>query len=110
MGRRQHRGELRIRGCEKTGDLLGQGLVGGQPRQLALPKIKISPGQAIKFGSRVVRFRGHGPTIAHRGYNASVAGAKLACRTAASALRLPDMCKQAFSIQLAYPGGERSAA
>jgi hypothetical protein len=72
LGRRQHRGELRIRGCEKTGDLLGQGLVGGQPRQLALPKIEITAGQPVKFGA-IILFRGHESTIAHRPAAASFA-------------------------------------
>jgi hypothetical protein len=81
------RRNLRVRGSKKPDDLFGQRRISGKAGQLALPKVEIAPGQAIEFGSRVVRFRGHGWTIAHRRYNASVAGAKLACRTAASALR-----------------------
>ena len=81
------RRNLRVRGSEKTGDLLGQRRIGGKAGELALPKIEIAPSQPIEFGGRVVGFRGHGRTIAHCRYNASFAGAKLACRTAAAALR-----------------------
>ncbi|MGE5151379.1 MAG: hypothetical protein ACM3II_14765, partial [Rhodospirillaceae bacterium] len=61
MGRLQHGGELRVRGCEETGDLLGQGLVGRQPRQLALPKVEITAGQPIELGA-IILFRGHEST------------------------------------------------
>ena len=71
MGSPQHGGELRIRGCEETGDLLGQGLIGRQPGQLALPKIEITACQPIELS--VVLFRGHENTIAHRPAGASFA-------------------------------------
>jgi len=59
------RGDLRVRGSEKTGNLFGQGVVGGQPGELALPEVKIAPGQPIEVGGVVV-FGSHGRTIAHR--------------------------------------------
>jgi hypothetical protein len=72
LGRPQHGGELRIRGCEETGNLLGQGLVGSQPGQLALPKIEITARQPVELGA-IVLFRGHENTIAHRPAIASFA-------------------------------------
>jgi len=71
------RGDLRVRGSEETGDLFGQSLVGGEPGELALPEVEIAPGQAIEIG-RVVVFRGHSGTIAHRRRNAAFALAKRA--------------------------------
>jgi hypothetical protein len=86
LGRLQHRGDLRVRGCEETGDLLGQGLVGRQARQLALPKVEITARQPIELGA-VILFRGH-----EWHYSASTRGRLFrnrgaACRTAVSALR-----------------------
>jgi hypothetical protein len=72
LGRLQHGGELRVRGCEETGDLLGQGLIGRQSRQLALPKVEISACQPVELGA-IVLFRGHANTIAHRPAAASFA-------------------------------------
>jgi len=72
LGRLQHGGELRVRGCEETGDLLGQALVGRQSGQLALPKIEISACQPVELGA-VILFRGHASTIAHRPAAASFA-------------------------------------
>jgi hypothetical protein len=71
LGRLQHRGELRVRGCEKTGDLLGQGLVGRQSGQLVLPEVEITARQPVELG--FVLFRGHENTIAHRPADASFA-------------------------------------
>jgi hypothetical protein len=72
LGRLQRGSELGVRGCEETGDLLGQGLIGRQPGQLALPKIEITPCQPVELGA-VVLFRGHESTIAHRPAAASFA-------------------------------------
>jgi len=70
------RRNLRIRGREEPGDLLGQRLIGRQPRQLTLPKIEVSPGQTVEFGGGIVVFRGHARTIADRATGASFAAAK----------------------------------
>jgi hypothetical protein len=72
LGRLQNGGELRIRGCEETGDLLGQALVGRQSRQLVLPEIEITACQPVELGA-IVLFRGHENTIAHRPAAASFA-------------------------------------
>jgi hypothetical protein len=72
LGGLHHGGELRVRGCEETGDLLGQGLVGRQPGQLALPKIEITACQPVELGA-IVLFRDHENTIAHRPAAASFA-------------------------------------
>jgi hypothetical protein len=72
LGRLQHGGDLRIRGCEETGDLFGQGLVSRQSGQLVLPKIEITACQPVELGA-VVLFRGHENTIAHRPAGASFA-------------------------------------
>ena len=77
LGRLDRRCNLGVRGSEQAGDLLGQRLVGGKPGKLVLPEVEITPGQAIEIG-RVVIFRGHSGTIAHRRRNAAFAGAKRA--------------------------------
>src|SRR5258707_1282542 len=48
------RRNLRVRGREETGDLLGERLIGRQSRQLALPKIEVAPRQPVEFGRRIV--------------------------------------------------------
>ena len=57
------RRNLRVRGSEQPGDLLGQRLVGGKTGQLALPQIEVAPGQPVEvargFTSGFVGFRGH---------------------------------------------------
>src|SRR5262245_58159824 len=73
----QRRGDLGVRGGKKAGDLLGQRLVGGETSELALPEVKITPGQAVEIGGVVVS-RSHGATIADRAANAAFAGAKRA--------------------------------
>jgi len=70
------RRNLRVRGREQAGDLLGERLVGRQARQLALPKIEISARQSVEFSRRVVAFRSHWRTIAHRAMDVAFAGAK----------------------------------
>lgn len=45
---------LRIRGREEAGNLLGQCLVGGEPGELALPEVEVAPGQPIEVGGVVV--------------------------------------------------------
>ncbi len=63
--------DLCVRSREKAGDLLGQRLVAGNARQLALPEIEITARQPVELGA-VVLFGGHGGTIAHRRASASV--------------------------------------
>jgi hypothetical protein len=61
---------LAVRGSEKAGDLLGQRLIGGEPGELALPQIEITPGQAISVVAGVtcvVVVGGHARTIAASG-------------------------------------------
>jgi hypothetical protein len=70
------RRNLSIRGREEPRDLLGQCLIGRQARQLALPKIEITPGQPVEVGGRVVIFGGHRRTIADRARAARFAAAK----------------------------------
>lgn len=60
------RRNLGVRDREQASDLLGQGLVGGEAGQLALPKVEIAPGQPIEVGRLFVVFRGHAFTIAYR--------------------------------------------
>ena len=64
------RRNLGVRSGEQTGDLIGQCLVGGEPGELALPKVEIAAGQFVEFGARIagrfVVFRGHAVTIAYR--------------------------------------------
>jgi hypothetical protein len=65
---------LRVRGREQPGYLLGQRLVGSQGRQLALPEIQITPGQPIEIArlaiggraSRGICLVSHDGIIAHR--------------------------------------------
>jgi hypothetical protein len=71
LGSLQDGCDLCVRSREKTGDLLGQGLVAGNARQLVLPEIEIASRQPVELGA-VVLFGGHGGTIAHRPANASV--------------------------------------
>ncbi len=70
------RRNLRVRGREQPSDLLGQRLIGRQPRQLTLPKIEVSAGQTVEFGGGIVIFSGHVRTIADRDTDASFAAAK----------------------------------
>jgi hypothetical protein len=76
------RRNLRVRGSEKPGNLLGQRLIGGEAGQLALPQIEIAPGQFVEITGRVVGFRGHTVIIDHRHGQSSrgqvFAGAKVA--------------------------------
>jgi hypothetical protein len=65
LGRLYRRRNLGVRGREKAGDLFGQRLIGGEPGELALPEVEITPGQAVEIG-RIVVFGGHARTIAHR--------------------------------------------
>ena len=58
LGRLQGAGNLGVRGREKASDLLGERLVRGKPRQLALPKVEIAPGKSIEVAGVVV-FGGH---------------------------------------------------
>ncbi len=60
------RRNLGVRGREQARDLLGQGLVGGEAGELALPKVEVAAGQFVEVGGLVVVFRGHAPTIAYR--------------------------------------------
>ncbi|NDH61255.1 MAG: hypothetical protein EBY18_06265 [Alphaproteobacteria bacterium] len=53
------RRNLGVRGREQSGDLLGQGLVGSEAGELALPKVEIAPGQPVEVGGLFVVFRGH---------------------------------------------------
>ena len=41
---------LGVRGSEQAGDLFGQRLVAGEPGELALPEVKIAPGQTVEIG------------------------------------------------------------
>ena len=50
LGRLHRRCNLGVRGREQAGDLFGQRLVGGEPGELALPEVEISPGQAVEIG------------------------------------------------------------
>ena len=50
--------DLCVRSRKKAGDLLGQGLVAGNARQLALPEIEIAPGKLVEIACIVV-FGGH---------------------------------------------------
>ena len=56
---------LRVRGREKPGDLPGQGLIGGEPGELALPQVEIAARQPVEVGG-VVCIGGHARTIADR--------------------------------------------
>jgi hypothetical protein len=71
LGRLEGAGNLAVRGSEQTGDLLGQRLVGGEPGELALPEVEITPGQTISLSGGVaggvVVVRGHARTIAASG-------------------------------------------
>jgi len=60
------RRNLGVRGREEASDLLGERLIGGEPGELALPKIEIAPGQLVEVGRLFVVFRGHAFTIAYR--------------------------------------------
>jgi len=60
------RRNLGVRSGEQSSDLIGQRLVGGEPGELALPKVEIASGQLVEIGRLVVVFRGHAVTIAHR--------------------------------------------
>jgi len=74
----QDGGHLRVRGCEQAGNLLGQALLGGKARKLALPQVEIAARQPVEFargGRAVAFFRSHAATIAHRPANAPFADA-----------------------------------
>lgn len=62
------RRNLRVRGREQPGDLLGQRLVGGHPGKLVLPEIEITPGEPVEIGriarAGIVAFGRHTITIA----------------------------------------------
>ena len=49
LGSLQARRDLCVRGREQAGDLLGQRLVAGNARQLALPEIEIAPRQPVEL-------------------------------------------------------------
>ena len=51
--------DLCVRSREKAGDLLGQRLVRGKARQLALPQIEIAPGQFVEIAGGFIGFRRH---------------------------------------------------
>ena len=76
LGCLQRRCNLGVRGSEKAGDLLGQGLVGRETGELALPEVEIAPGQPVEIAGRFIVFGGHALTITHRGDNVAFAGAK----------------------------------
>ena len=98
MGHLHGLGDLRVRGREQPGDLVGQRLIGREPGKLALPKVEITPGQLVEIGGCIVVFRGHVPTIAYRPTIAAFADANLSCRTAVSALMWPVRSKRAFTV------------
>ncbi|WP_421996319.1 hypothetical protein [Reyranella sp.] len=77
MGRLQRGGHLGVRGREQTGDLLGQRLVRGEARELALPQVEIAPGQSIEIAGIVV-VGGHAQSIPHRRANVAFATAMAA--------------------------------
>ena len=77
------RRNLRIRGREQPGNLLGQGRIRGKAGKLALPEIEIAPGQPVEG---VVVSGSHVPTIDHRCGNGCSQAQTVSCRTAASAL------------------------
>jgi len=77
----QCRRDLRIRGCEQAGDLLGHRLIRREARELGLPQIEIAPGQPVEFGAgfgcigRLVVVSGdHVRSIAHGRANAASIG------------------------------------
>ena len=80
------RRNLRVRGSEQPGNLLGQRLVRGEAGQLALPQVEVAPGQLVEIAGRVVGVRGHTVTIDHHGERECSQTQRLPCRTAASAL------------------------
>jgi hypothetical protein len=51
LGNLHGRGDLRIRGREQPGDLLGHGLIGGETGKLALPQIEVAPRQPVEIGA-----------------------------------------------------------
>jgi hypothetical protein len=73
LGDLHRRGDLRIRGREETGDLLGHGLVGSEAGKLGLPQIEVAACQPVEISGgivcrtarRIVVFGGHDHTIAH---------------------------------------------
>jgi hypothetical protein len=50
---------LGVRGREQAGDLLGDRRIGRYARQLALPKVEITPRQAIEIAGRLALVVGH---------------------------------------------------
>jgi hypothetical protein len=62
---RLHRSRnLGVRSREQPGDLFGYRLVGGKTRQLALPKLEITPRQAVEIRGLLALVVGHAATIA----------------------------------------------
>jgi len=70
LGGLQGAGNLGVRDSEKARYLLGQRLIGGEPGELALPEIEITPGKLVEFAGIVV-FGRHAATIAHQWWRAS---------------------------------------
>jgi hypothetical protein len=77
------RRNLRIRGREQPGDLLGQCLIRRKAGQLALPQIEISSGQRVEG---IVGSGSHVSTIDHRCAGRCSQPQSVSCRTAASGL------------------------
>jgi len=73
----QDGGHLGIRGGEQAGNLLGQCLIRGEARQLALPQVEIAARQPLEIvgAGAVAFFGGHETTIAHRPPEAPFASA-----------------------------------
>jgi len=76
------RRNLGIRDRKKPGDLLGKGLVGGEPGELALPEIEIASRQGVEIARAAARgvvvSGDHAGTIDHRAHQGVFAGAKAA--------------------------------
>jgi hypothetical protein len=73
----QHGSHLGVCGGEQAGNLLGQCLIRGEARKLALPQVEIAAGQPLEIvctGAFAI-FRGHERTIAHRSPEALFASA-----------------------------------
>ena len=77
------RRNLRIRGREQPGYLLGQCRIRRKAGKLALPEIEIPPGQRVEC---IVVSGSHVLTIDHRCRNGCSQTQTVSCRTAASGL------------------------